>query len=537
MKSLKGIGLLSDVTIAFNKGLSPVLVSSGILTYDGVKGLDIALTNPRYEDRNLSGSSASIVGIGSGEALLKLDLNIQTPFDDTVKKILQTYDINIPVLQTSGEVDASVVFDVGLEKHYRMIDVDVLLSKGDMEIESVSMHILNGKMHYANEMVELKNIRLKDKIYDGVLNGKLNTKKKKAHLLLMTKKIHIDGDDGNLFVLQNKNLAFDINYNKNMQIKIPQLSFDIKEDKKGVLFNIDDLNKINRYMKNIPFIENGGDIEIFTKDFKTYRFKGVMKPSDCYFYEKSNVCKTRIPFHGIATKQNTNFYAFGKDIHYNQAKSRLSIHRVNIDLKKFLESSKKSNITQQKKRKKSHKKEKRLVILGKKSHFRYDKYALMTDSYDIEVKPNGDIEATGSCAGDIVKMSKIKDIFSLKALRIKDEVLHPLINFNGLQKGRYSLNIRGNPQIIMKGQIIIEGGVMKDFKAYKNTTNFAKSVPALSSLHKSGYSKNGFKIEKGVIEYRMIKDKKIIFDSVYIKGESATLVGKGEIDLNKKQSI
>ena len=49
------------------------------------------------------------------------------------------------------------------------------------------------------------------------------------------------------------------------------------------------------------------------------------------------------------------------------------------------------------------------------------------------------------------------------------------------------------------------------------------------------FSKKGFKIKEGVVEYRMIGDN-LIFDSVYIKGGSATIVGKGEVDI-KKRSI
>ena len=86
----------------------------------------------------------------------------------------------------------------------------------------------------------------------------------------------------------------------------------------------------------------------------------------------------------------------------------------------------------------------------------------------------------------------------------------------------------------MKGEIIVEGGVMKDFKAYNNTLAFINTIPALASLQNPGYSVKGFTIEEGVAEYRMIKRDKIIFDSIYIKGTSATIAGTGEIDLKKK---
>jgi hypothetical protein len=121
----------------------------------------------------------------------------------------------------------------------------------------------------------------------------------------------------------------------------------------------------------------------------------------------------------------------------------------------------------------------------------------------------------------------------MQALRVKDKLLHPLIHFKGLKKGRYSLKKSGNPDKVMKGRIIIEGGIMSGFKAYNNTLAFINTLPALATLHSPGFSEKGFKVKEGVIEYRMIGDK-ISFDSVYIKGSSATIVGKGELNIKNK---
>jgi hypothetical protein len=113
-------------------------------------------------------------------------------------------------------------------------------------------------------------------------------------------------------------------------------------------------------------------------------------------------------------------------------------------------------------------------------------------------------------------------------------MLHPLINFTGLKQGRYSLKKEGDPSKQMKGRILIEGGVLSDFKAYSNTLAFINTLPALATLHSPGFSNKGFKIEEGVIEYTMTPEK-IIFDSVYLKGNSATVVGTGEVDLKTKK--
>ena len=177
-------------------------------------------------------------------------------------------------------------------------------------------------------------------------------------------------------------------------------------------------------------------------------------------------------------------------------------------------------------------KAKKLVILGEKSNLRYGQYMLLLDSYDMEIEPNGDIKAIGSLEGDIVKFDRKGREFYLQALRIKDKMLHPLIRFKGLKNGRYSIKKLGDPDKMMKGQIIVEGGVLSDFKAYNNTLAFINTIPALATLSSPGFSQKGFKIKEGVVEYRMIGDQ-FIFDSIYIKGSSASIVGKGVLDAKR----
>jgi hypothetical protein len=374
---------------------------------------------------------------------------------------------------------------------------------------------------------------LKDTLYEGNLNGNIDLDKKKADLVFDAKSIELGDMDKKFFVLKDLTLPFELSFGENIEIDIPKLHIKLTSDHNETHIFLTDINKIKPYLPDPGPIEQGGNVDIETKDFKTFTFKGMLKRTSCFIYEKDNQCKSRVPFEGKVTPIDIDFYAFSKRFHYNQASSRVKITNLNIDLEAFLKTTKK---TKQEKTKKKGKEEesKSLIILGKKSNLRYEDYSLITDSYDIEIKPNGDIQAIGSSSNDIIKFSRKRDIFSIQALRIKDKALHPLINFKGLQDGRYTLKSTGNPEKTMNGKIIVEGGVMKDFKAYNNTLAFINTIPALASLQNPGYSTNGFTIEKGVAEYRMIKQDKIVFDSIYIKGTSATIAGTGEIDLTKK---
>ncbi len=531
--ALKGEVLFSDAKIHFKENLAPVLVPSFILTYHN-GGLYFDLKEPTYEGISLQGSNVSIPNLLNNHTNLKLKIRADNPFDATMQNLLKAYDIDLRLNQTSGKVDVLFMADIGLKNNYKDFFVNVDFGRGDVWLGKVKLPVEKGNLQYKKGFITLKDIYLNDVLYEGKLNGNIDVQKKKADLILDAKTITLGDEKEKFFVLKDQKLPFVLDYTKEMDITIPKLSIKLTNKEEETSIQLNDLNKIKPYLPDPGPLEEGGNMEIKTKDFKTYTFKGMLKRRSCFLYEKDDQCKTRVPFQGIVTAKGLDFYAFNKRFYYNKVNSKVKLTNLNFDLQKFLKVKNTKAKKEDTKKKDKGKEAKSLIILGKNSQLRYGDYSLVTDSYDVEVKPNGDIKAIGSSSGDITKFSKKKDIFSIQALRIQDKVLHPLINFKGLQHGRYTLKLSGNPEKTMNGEIIVEGGVMKDFKAYNNTLAFINTIPALASLQNPGYSVKGFTIEEGIAKYRMIKKDKIVFDSIYIKGTSATIAGTGEIDLKKK---
>ena len=558
--ALKGEMLFEGVKIFYQKELDPIDAESFNLTYAN-KALQFDLKNPSYKTRSMQGSELSIVGLGKPKSILNLDLHMKTPIDNELQKILKSYNVDIPVKhkgeianvdlkmniplgKSSKKEKSTVIVNVELKKSevwYQNIKLPLLkanvkfdnrkkdsiimhatLKKGTVDLFKTKLPVLGGVIAYEKNRVKLSNVHLKERWYEGKVKGDINLQSKKANLKFDAKHISI-GDKEKFLVLKNKSLPLTLNYSKNLRIDIPTLDLKITNKPKEMLIQVGKLEKLKPYLKKLTIDVDGGKLDIVKKGSDTYTFKGELRRNACFFYEKNDVCRTRIPCSGSVKKGNVDFYAFSKRLHYNSEKSRIKLKNLNIDLKKFLNARKKSKAS----------KGKKLVILGKNSKLRYDKHTLITDSYDIEVSPKGNIKASGMLDGDVVKFSKKGNILSMKALRVKDKMLHPLIGFKGLKKGRYTLKKSGDPDKTMKGQIIIEGGVMNDFKAYNNTLAFINAVPALATLSNPGFSEKGFKINEGVAEYRM-KGDKIFLDSIYIKGTSATIVGKGMIDMKKK---
>ena len=557
--TLRGNMLFEDVTIYYKEGLDPVLADNFTLRYEK-RGLYFDLVNPRYKDRYMQKSKVSIIHLGQ-ETKLLLDLHMQTVIDETLQKILHAYDIKIPVKQKGdmSQIDVNLTIPLG-KKHqskkvavqvnvelgkgtvwYQKIElpirqahvtfdnslkerikVDAQLRKGIVQLGKTKLPVLSGKGTYAKNRVHLSDVHVKESWYDTKVNGTVNLYSKRANLDLEVKKLTI-GEKQKFLVLKDKTLPLLLEYSKAIKALVKPFGLKITNKKEGMVIALDSLKKVKPYLHNIAVDFDDGTLEVTKKKSDIYTFKGLLKRQKCFFYEMKK-CYTTIPCRGTLSKKGFDFYAFDDRLHYQAKKSRLTLRNINIDLKKLL------NERTMKKGKGN-----KLIILGKKSTIRYDEYKLLSDSYDIELSPKGNIKATASLDGDIVNFSKKGENFLLKAHRVKDKLLHPLIQFNGLKGGRYTLELSGNPEKTMKGQIIVEGGIMSDFKAYNNTLAFINALPALATLSNPGFSEKGFKIVEGILEYHVEKSNRFIFDSIYIKGESATIVGKGMIDIKKNK--
>jgi hypothetical protein len=532
LASLKGNALLEKATIDFQEGVSPVKAEKILLHYqEGTLGFK--LEDATYKNRKIIANSVKISHMKKGEtAKLDLDFSINSMVDQSLNAILKAYDIELPVLHRDSRSQIRVKLGLPLkapEKEKIDLFVNVILGKGNLYIQKIKLPILGGEVCYEKGVATLKKIEIKAPWYEGALSGKVHTQSQKADLLFDAKNIKIGDGQENHFILHDKKIPFSIDYRKGMDIVVPMFHLKIRQNAQKTEITASDLAKIKPYFGELQIDIDGGSLTVTTEDFSDYRFHGNLYRKACFIYDDS-VCYTSVPCHGTVSSGSLDFFAFGKRLHYNEKTSEITLKRLNIDLEKFLELGLRKGKVSSKRAKKG-----KIVIRGKKSNIRYNKYTLLTDQYTVSIfSPSGRIKASGNLGNDVVSFEKAGEKITIEALRIHDRMLHPLIHFNGLQDGRYTIRLSGVPNQLMKGEILLDGGVLKSFKAYDETRNFLQNNQALSEIQDPGFSATGFKIKNGKIDYRILKEK-VVFDSIYIKGHSATIVGKGELNLKTKK--
>lgn len=340
LHSLKGNALLEDVKIYFKEGLAPVKAEKILLNYKN-GGLFFNVMKPTYQNREINASTVSITNIGKGKiARLDLDMHFNSKVDETIQKILKAYHLNIPVLAKESRSKVQVKLGIPLKKMpNRKIDVYVKahLGKGDFYLQKMKLPVLGGEITYDKGIITLKGIRLKEKWYEGTVEGKVKAKEKKANLVFRAKKIELKKKGEILFSLRNKKIPFDVAYAKGVQISLPAQKIKVKQEGKETKITVNDIAKVKPYLKKLEVDIDGGTLEIVTKDFSTYTFRGTLYRKDCFIYD-NKVCYTRVPCFGTTSPQGVDFYAFDKRLHFNSAKSLIELNGLNIDLQKFLSS-------------------------------------------------------------------------------------------------------------------------------------------------------------------------------------------------------
>ena len=522
--SLTGAALLQNASVDFKDGLKIVKAEEMKVLFR--KGnLYFEPTRPYYDAVGLAGSRVSIVDLLNPKSvILKLDLKFDTTLGPELLKIVNAYGIDIPLLQKSGTTDSRVRIDVDLKAKKVTCMCDFRPKKGEIEIGGLKLPVSNGWVHIEDGTVTLSNIGLRSKLYQLSADGKIDLGAKSANLNLDVKSFRLEKEGETFFSIQNRKLPVKIRYRESVIVSLPSLGTEIKVSKKNGsgTIKIADIRLLKESLKNLPITVNGGHLTITTKDFKHFAFEGLLKRRDCFIYENDSSCLSQIPIYGTASDKGFILRGFQNRFVFNAEKSTIILKNLNLDLKKYFDDLESGS---------GGKMKRKIKISAKNSTLRYGKSKLVTDRYLLGILPGGNFHFRGSLGQDTVTVTKKGEKLEIKADRISDRMLHPLINFGGLQKGRYSLRMSGVPGKMMQGEIKLENGIMSNFKAYNNVLALINTLPALATLNSPGFSAKGFVIRSGVIKFTVFEGRLLTFDSVLIKGKSATISGDGVVNI------
>jgi hypothetical protein len=226
----------NSLEYTFNTKLAPITTSSAHLVFD--KGiLYIRFKNGKFHNQDLNNSYADI-DFNPDKYLLTLHFKDLLSLDSDVLNLLKTYNVNIPFMQTSSQVDTNLFIYLKLENSKTQVDGNFTLKQGSFLYKNMNLDASNGFVTLNGSQIDIKKLTLsyKDSV-DTNISGILNPNKHVGKIDIDINKMNFSN-----FILKPSKSKARLTYfvlpNED-RISIPSLYFDYKGDEiKSNAFNL-----------------------------------------------------------------------------------------------------------------------------------------------------------------------------------------------------------------------------------------------------------------------------------------------------------
>jgi hypothetical protein len=278
--SLRGNAQIEGAKIRFHKDVDVVNTKSLDITFEN-DSLGFKLIEPTFKDKSLDGSFVMIHNLTSA-TLGNVEVNIKanTKLDNDILDILKAYDINLPLVQESGNTDASLQMIFPYEENKPMITKGIfLLTDANILINKFKFFSKSAEVILNDSMIEIKNadFKYKNMIHANV-NINLDTTTLKSEGSVDIKSFLIAKENKEEIVhIENKVSAISMDFSKDVNIELKDLGTKIKVSD-SIYVDIDNLSNIYPYSKLLKDISiKDGNISLIIKDDKNINFTANIK--------------------------------------------------------------------------------------------------------------------------------------------------------------------------------------------------------------------------------------------------------------------
>ena len=350
---------LNNISFIYDKKLAPIKADEFVLLYKDEK-LYFDFKKPTMYDIDIDGSSAVLSKL-SDDITLELDLYTNHLLNGNLKKVIDYYDVTIPVTQTSGTnkiytklilplnhiIDTKVFVKANIKKSNAILDdkkffinnADVIYENDELEIKSNkgTMEFRGYLFDYSHLVLYLKNNLLS-------INSEIYDKSNNIYQLNTITDLESNFTQGGFYIekfiydkhlhVVDKNILFELDIKDDNNIYFKSSGNKIqytKKDKESKL-------KINKFNEIIPYIsfldlydnKHESTLQVISKDdLNTFE----IKVDNLHARLDESLFKTN-------SKQNNTFNSFNLELYnglveYKQMKTKYDYIKLKINNNKL----------------------------------------------------------------------------------------------------------------------------------------------------------------------------------------------------------
>ena len=521
-RKIEGFATAYDAKIEFNKKAKKVKCKKIDVVFKN-DSLYFKLYEPKYENKDLTGSFVVIKNLIYGKSYIDIIIKTKAKIDDEIKSLLLAYNIKLPLYQKSGKIEAKVKINVDFKNFNVNISGDFFTKDSILNISGFDLITKNTHIKLNNSTLTILKSKLAiDKIVFANTKGEIYLDKKEANFILSNLNIYQKYNNLELIKAQNLNERLYLDFKKENFTKLlfENLNTEIKIYKNSTFeIILKDLLAIKNYSPILKKVDiKKGKLDIKTEDFKSFTIKGEIEKPNKILYDKKGNPVTFFKIDGLVNEKGTKFIINGnkiKFLYFNYPKIYITSYDISLN-KEILNKSKKESIE--------------FLIFGKNSDITINNHKILSNRFIFKnFKKRFEFESR--YLKSIIKAYGNIDYFSISAKNLNDEIVKTFLNIYGVIGGVYNLEAKGNLDNL-RGRIKFYNATLKDLALINNIMAFLNTIPALVTFSDPGYSTKGLKIKKGEIKFRLKKDI-LYIDDLKFNGKSVNIEGVGIINLKE----
>ena len=331
--SIQGKAQIKDAKIRFHKDVDAVNTKSLDIFFKDNR-LHFNLMEPMFKDKKLDGSFVLINNLTSEKnGQVDVFLKTNSKLDKDILDILKAYNITLPIVQKSGNTQASLLmkFPYDIAKSMSTYG-EFFLNDAKVAINNFEFESKNAEVILDDSLIKIKNSDFKYKdMINATLNLNLDIKTLKSYGDANIKSFLIKEENKESLVeIKDKNTAIDLNFNNEVSILLKDLGTNIKISDL-IYVNIDDLSKIypySRLLKDNSIKE--GNIALQIKDEKNINFEAFIKGLDLPL-QKNDTNIDSLEINGKIEDGKTKISSKDEDIKI-EIDDKLNIYLQNLDV-------------------------------------------------------------------------------------------------------------------------------------------------------------------------------------------------------------
>lgn len=533
--SLEGRANVQNAKIRFHDDLDFVNTDAVNVFYKDQK-LSFELINPIYKNISIDGSFVEISDMLGAVPYIVINIKTNHILEQNILNILKAYKIDIPIVQKSGNTEASVMIKVYLKTGQVEANGEFEVKDSLVSVEKLDFFAKKGFVVLKNKIVEIKNLEASmDDFLDISGDMSIDTSKKMINGDGIIEKFIIKNENDEFLHIKNHNSKFSYDM-KEKTLNLDDLSFALKQKDDFLDITLNDLLILKPYLNGIDLSNLYHGVLML----KMYNPKDIEFNTNITLNEsilsKNNQSVTNFIFDGTYKNDILAMKNYNDSIVFKMEKNRVDLDLDGYDVLYKKDESDGDN----------SKSALNINVKSKNGNIFYNTTQILSDNFVLN-KTSDSIQFESKYLDSSLKIVQDEIQTTLQGDNLNDEFVNTFLGKKIIEGGIVNINLHTShsDKSIFQGEITLSDTNLKNIAFLNNLLTFIETSPAIinpllaiPSAYRAiqdGIGYDGYMVKNGILNVTYDTDADVlnIYEG-YLKGSRSDLAGNIQIDRKNK---